>query len=69
MGKNFFEKMSHLILTFSEYSYAYPASVNTSEWNQYEGDNLKGVFALETDVKTACDKLAAQMNEVLAAEQ
>lgn len=52
-----------------EYSYAYPVSVNTSEWNQYEGDNLKGVFALETDVKTACDKLAAQMNEVLAAEQ
>lgn len=57
------------VTSSEEYSYAYPASVNTSEWNQYEGDNLKGVFALETDVKTACDKLAAQMNEVLANEQ
>lgn len=56
------------ITSSEEYSYAYPASVNTAEWNQYEGDNLKNVFALQSDVKTACDNLAAQMNEVLANE-
>ena len=56
------------ITSSEEYSYAYPASVNTGEWNQYESDNLKNVFALQTDVKTACDNLAAQMNDVLANE-
>lgn len=56
------------ITSAEEYSYAYPASVNTAEWNQYEADNLKNVFALKEDVKTACDKLAEQMNQVLAYE-
>lgn len=56
------------IKSAQEYSYAYPASINTGEWNQYEGDELKKVFTGETDVKTACDALAAKMNEVLANE-
>lgn len=52
-----------------EYSYPYPASLNTSEWVQYQADNLKKVFNLEVDVKEACDKLAAEMNEVLKNEK
>lgn len=56
------------ITAAEEYSYEYPSSVNTAEWNQYEADNLKKVYALEIDLKTAADNLAAQMNEVLAAE-
>lgn len=60
--------LQSFITSSQEYSCPYPASVNTAEWNQYEGDNLKNVFALQTDVKTGCDNLAAQMNEVLANE-
>lgn len=56
------------ITAAEEYSFEYPSSVNTAEWNQYEADNLKKVYALETDLKTAADNLAAQMNEVLANE-
>lgn len=56
------------ITAAEEYSYEYPASVNTAEWNQYEADNLKKAYALEVDVKTAADQLAKQMNEVLSAE-
>lgn len=56
------------ITSSEEYSVAYPASVNTAEWEQYMFDSLKKVFALETDVKTACDELAVKMNEVLANE-
>lgn len=56
------------ITSSEEYSCAYPASVNTAEWEQYMADNLKKVFAQEVDVKTACDNLAKQMNEVLANE-
>lgn len=56
------------ITSSEEYSVAYPASVNTAEWQQYETDNLKKAFALEVDVKTACETIAAAMNEVLANE-
>lgn len=44
------------------------ASLNTAEWEQYQADNLKRAFSLEVDVKDACEKLAEQMNEVLANE-
>lgn len=50
------------------YSYVYPVSANTAEWNQYENENLKLAYNLEISVKEACEKLAEQMNEVLANE-
>lgn len=56
------------ITAAEECSFEYPSSVNTAEWDQYEADNLKKVYALEIDLKTAADNLAAQMNEVLANE-
>lgn len=51
-----------------DYSYMYPASLNTSEWIQYQSDNFKKAFSLETSVKDAADNLAKQMNEVLKNE-
>lgn len=60
--------LDSFIVSAEEYATAYPVSANTAEWNQYEMDNLKRAFALEIDVKTAADNLAAQMNEVLANE-
>lgn len=51
-----------------EYSYPFPASLNTAEWNQYELDNLKHAYNLEIEVKEACDKIADAMNKVLAEE-
>ncbi len=52
----------------NDYSYAYPVSANTAEWQQYEADYLKVVFSLNMTVDEACDKLAAEMNKVLSAE-
>lgn len=68
VDKNPEYNLKSFITSSEEYSYAYPASANTAEWQQYEADNLKKVFSLEVDVKDACDKLAEQMNEVLANE-
>ena len=51
-----------------EFSYPYPISKNTTEWEQYQADELKKVFNLETEVKDACDVVAEKMNEVLASE-
>ncbi|MGB8450802.1 MAG: sugar ABC transporter substrate-binding protein [Anaerocolumna sp.] len=50
------------------YSYAYPVSASTAEWQQSEADYLKLVFSLDMTVDEACNKLAADMNKVLGAE-
>lgn len=60
--------LQSFIESSEEYSYPYPTTGNTSEWQQYEADNLKLAFNLEIGVKEACDKLAEQMNEVLKSE-
>ena len=52
----------------TDYSYPYPASENTGEWNQYETDYLKQAYSLEITVDDACRSLTEAMNEVLAAE-
>ncbi len=56
------------ITAAEEYSYAYPASKNTSAWNQYETDHFKKVFSLEVTSEEGCTALAEQMNEALANE-
>jgi len=56
------------ITSSMDYSYAYPASENTSEWNQYETDYLKKAYSMEISVEEACQALAKSMNEVLATE-
>lgn len=50
------------------YSYPYPASKNTSEWNQYEASELKKVFNLEIGVEEAANNIAEKMNKVLSEE-
>ena len=60
--------LQSFIKSSEEYSYAYPASANTAEWEQYQADNLKKAFNLEISVQEACETLTEQMNEVLANE-
>ena len=60
--------LKSFIKSTQEYSYPYPASVNTAEWEQYQADNLKKAFSLEVSVSDACAKVAEEMNKVLAAE-
>lgn len=60
--------LKSFIKSSQEYSYPYPASVNTAEWEQYQADNLKKAFSLEVSVSDACAKVAEEMNKVLAAE-
>lgn len=60
--------LTSFITSAEEYSFEYPASKNSAEWEQHQADNLKRAFSLEVDVKEACENLAAQMNEVLAEE-
>lgn len=61
--------LSIFIEAAEKYSYPYPASTNTPEWLQYQGESLKSVFNLDTSVKEACDTIAVKMNEVLKNEQ
>ncbi len=68
VNKNTNYNLQSFIKSSEEYSYAYPASANTAEWEQYQADNLKKAFNLEVDVKEACEAVAEQMNEVLANE-
>ena len=60
--------LKSFIKSSEEYSYPYPASANTAEWQTYEADCLKKAFSLDVPVADACADLAGQMNEVLAAE-
>ncbi len=60
--------LQSFITSSEEYSYPYPASANTAEWQTYEADCLKKAFSLDVPVADACTDLAGQMNEVLAAE-
>ena len=60
--------LKSFIKSSEEYSYPYPASANTAEWQTYEADCLKKAFSLDVPVADACTDLAGQMNEVLAAE-
>ena len=60
--------LQSFITSSEEYSYPYPASANTAEWNTYEADCLKKAFSLDVSVEDACTELAGKMNEVLAAE-
>lgn len=68
VDKNPDYNLRSFITSSEEYSYPYPASVNTAEWEQYQADNLKRAFSLEISVKEACEKAAKQMDEVLANE-
>ena len=60
--------LQSFITSSEEYSYPYPASANTAEWQTYEADCLKKAFSLDEPVADACAALAEQMNGVLAAE-
>ena len=60
--------LQSFITSSEEYSYPYPASANTAEWQTYEADCLKRAFSLDVPVADACNDLAGQMNDVLAAE-
>ncbi len=60
--------LKSFITSSEEYSYPYPASANTAEWQNYEADCLKRAFSLDVSVEDACAELAEQMNGVLAAE-
>lgn len=68
VAKNPNYNLKSFIKSSEEYSYPYPASANTAEWNQYQVDNLKKAYNLEISTKEACDALAKQMNETLANE-
>lgn len=61
--------LSIFIDAAEKYAYPYPASVNTAEWLQYQGESLKSAFNLDIGVKEACDTIAEKMNEVLKNEQ
>jgi multiple sugar transport system substrate-binding protein len=50
------------------YSVVYPVSANTSVWNAFEDEELATAWNGTASVKDAADKLAAKMNEALAAE-
>ncbi|MBO7710881.1 MAG: sugar ABC transporter substrate-binding protein [Lachnospiraceae bacterium] len=60
--------LQSFITSSEEYSYPYPASANTAEWQTYEADCLKRAFSLDVPVADACAELAEKMNAVLAAE-
>ena len=60
--------LQSFITSSEEYSYPYPASANTAEWQTYEADCLKRAFSLDVPVADACAELAEKMNGVLAAE-
>ena len=60
--------LKSFITSSEEYSYPYPASANTAEWQTYEADCLKTAFSLDVPVADACAELAEKMNGVLAAE-
>ena len=60
--------LKSFINSSEEYSYPYPASANTAEWQTYEADCLKRAFSLDVPVADACAELAEKMNGVLAAE-
>ena len=68
IDKNPTYNLKSFITSSEEYSYPYPASVNTAEWEQYQADNLKKAFSLEVSVEDVCKTLTEQMNEVLANE-
>ena len=51
-----------------DYSVPYPVSKNTSAWASLEPDFLNPAFSGDMPVEEACKKLAAKMNELLAAE-
>lgn len=51
-----------------EYSYMYPSSKETAKWNAIEDEYLKQVWAGEMSVDEACNKMAEEMNKILAEE-
>jgi len=51
-----------------EYSYAYPSSKETAKWNAVEDEYLKLIWAGEMPVDEACNKMAEEMNKILAEE-
>ena len=66
--KNKAYNLSTFVTASKEYSYPYPVSKNTAEWEQYQAEELKKAYNFQVDVKDACDTLAEKMNEVLASE-
>lgn len=51
------------------YAVTYPVSQNTSAWNEKENELLVPAFQGNTDIETAAQELADEMNELLAGEQ
>lgn len=51
-----------------EYAAPYPASANTSRWNEYENEAIRDMYSGDVPVADALENLANQMNEALAAE-
>lgn len=68
VDKNKAYNLSTFVTASKEYSYPYPVSKNTEEWEQYQAEELKKAYNFQVDVKDACDTLAEKMNEVLASE-
>ena len=68
VDKNKAYNLSTFVTASKEYSYPYPVSKNTAEWEQYQAEELKKAYNFQVDVKDACDTLAEKMNEVLASE-
>lgn len=52
-----------------EYAKPYPASANTSVWNEMENEAIRDMFSLEESVENTLKKLANDMNEALSKEQ
>ncbi|MGD1821818.1 MAG: ABC transporter substrate-binding protein [Pleomorphochaeta sp.] len=50
------------------YSHPYPVSQKTSEWMSIEASEIKDCFLGNTDVTTAMNSIADQMNAILATE-
>lgn len=52
----------------AETAYQYPASVNTSAWMNVMYDEVYAAFNGDKTAEEACNNIAAQMNDLLAAE-
>lgn len=50
------------------YSSPYPQSVNTAQWNELENEYFNKAWSGEITVEEAANKVAAEMNEILAEE-
>ena len=51
-----------------DYSYPYPATLNTSAWMDPMYDEVYAAFNKDKTVEEACNDLVGEMNDALAAQ-